>query len=186
MQHAVAGRELLGDLRRARPTFLFASIVWPLFAVVDFAHVYMRGEGDVVALLLMRMIPMPFFIAAAWRVTRRPPISERELGLHIYGAIYSLLLAIALQSCITGGLRSMYAEASLAAVASTTVVPRPFREHGPRMAIAALIYPAVMIAGTFVLPSMHGQLRSLEALYYFGGHLSMLWTTTLKIGRAHV
>jgi hypothetical protein len=181
VQRAVVGRELLGDLRRAKPALIFACLAWPLFGSVDVAHVHMGGHGDLGALLALRMIPMPWFIVSVWRVQRRPPISEGEFLVLVYGSIYLLLLTIALQCCVTGGLKSMYAEAIIAALAATTVVPRSWREHGPRMVAGAMIYPAVMIAGTFVWPEMRGQLESLEALYYFGAHLSMLWTTTLIV-----
>jgi serine/threonine-protein kinase len=181
VRQAVAGREQLGDLRRAKPVFFFSALVWPLFAAIDFAHVRAGGEGDLWMLLALRAIAVPPFVLAAIRVQRRPPISPRELAFHVYGSLWCILLALALQCAVTGGFRSLYAEANLAILAATTVVPRPYREHAPKMVIAALIYPLVMIAGALFWPPMRGQLTDPGALYYLGAHLAMLGTTTVIV-----
>ncbi len=178
LRRAAADPELLGDLRRSKPALYFACLVWPIFGLIDLAHVRAGGEGDLVALLAVRAIPMPWFLVAAWRVRRRPPISARELTVLIYGAIYVLFAVLALECLLTGGLRSMYAEANLAVLAASTVVPRPFKSHAPRMIVGASIYPVTMIAGSFLWPPMRGQLFDLGSLYYLGAHVAMLWTTT--------
>ncbi|MCZ7677646.1 MAG: hypothetical protein M5U28_02255 [Sandaracinaceae bacterium] len=97
LRRAAADPELLGDLRRSKPALYFACLVWPIFGLIDLAHVRAGGEGDLVALLAVRAIPMPWFLVAAWRVRRRPPISARELTVLIYGAIYVLFAVLALE-----------------------------------------------------------------------------------------
>jgi eukaryotic-like serine/threonine-protein kinase len=178
LRQAVAGREHLADLRRSKPVFLFACLVWPLFAVLDAIHIESGGEGELSALLLLRAIPIPGFLLAAYRVQRRPPIGEREFLAYVYGSIYCLVFVLALQCADTGGFRSLYAEANLPVLAATTIVPRPFRQHAPRMVIAALIYPAVMVASALVWPPMQGQLTDLGTLYHLGAHVVQIFTTT--------
>ncbi len=181
LRRSVGSAEHLGDLRRAKPALLFACVVWPIFGLVDVLHVRAGGEGVLSTLLVLRALPMPFFVVAAWRVSRRPPISERELWLFVYGALYVLLAVLALECAVTGGFRSLYAEANLAVLAASTVVPRPLEKHLPRMIVAALIYPSIMLAGALFWPPMRGQLTDLSALYYLGAHLAMLATTTALV-----
>jgi eukaryotic-like serine/threonine-protein kinase len=178
LRRSAGAVEHLGDLRRAKPALLFACIVWPLFVFIDLAHVHAGGEGDLTSLLVLRALPMPWFSIAVWRVQRRPPISERELWILVYGAIYALMVVLALDCAVTGGFRSLYAEANVAVLAATTAVPRPYPKHLPRMIVAALIYPTIMVAGALFWPPMQGQLTDLGALHHLGAHLAMVITTT--------
>jgi len=179
MRDAAQRAEHLGDLRRASPVLLFAAIVWPLFFVVDFAHVLARDAwGDLATLAVLRVVPVPWFVYALWRVRRRPTVSKGELTFLLYGTIFLLVGTLTLEACVTGGLESVFAESILAILAGTTIVPRPARKHAWPMALAAAIYPLGMVVGTLVYPPMRGQLEDLDALYLFGAHASLIVTTT--------
>jgi eukaryotic-like serine/threonine-protein kinase len=186
MRRSVASWEHLGNLRRAKAPLIFACFAWPLFGLLDLANVLTGGVGDLGIMLALRALPMPWFIVAARRVWRRPAISEREFWILVYGAIYALLFAIALESMVTGGLHSLYAEASLCVLAATTSVPRPYRKHAPLMALGVLIYPLAMLLGSWFYPPMQGQLEEPAALNSLGGKIVLLWTTaTIVVMASH-
>ncbi|HJL18472.1 MAG TPA: hypothetical protein RMH99_22600, partial [Sandaracinaceae bacterium LLY-WYZ-13_1] len=177
LRRRVGSFEHLGNLRRAKPALIFACWVWPLFAGLDVAHVWLTDADDLATLLTLRAVPMPWFLVATWRVSRRPPIGERELWILVYGAIYVLLGVVAFECLLTGGLKSYYAEATIAVLAATTVVPRPARTHAKHVILAVLVYPVTMVVGALVYPPMQGQLEDRGALYAFGAHTVMIWTT---------
>ncbi|AKF02970.1 serine/threonine-protein kinase [Sandaracinus amylolyticus] len=178
---AVTTWEHLGNLRRAKAPLLFGLFVWPLFALMDVAFIATGGEGDVGTLVAIRALPLPWFAVATVRVSRRPPITRREFYFLVYGAIYVMMAAITLQSAMTGGFRSLYAEAGLAVLAATTVVPRPWREHAAPMSGAALIYPIGMLVGEMFFSRMQGQITDPQAVNSLGVHVVMLWTTALIV-----
>lgn len=178
---AVGQWQHVGDLRRAKPALLLACFGWPIFTVLDFLHVYSGGGGELDALLALRALPMPWFVMAWVRISLRPPISRREFTVLVYGAIYVLLFAISLECMITGGFESVYAETSLPVLAATTFVPRPMTRNAPRMAVAASIYPIVMILGSLFWTSMHGQNNDIQAINAFVAHTVVLWITTAVV-----
>ena len=179
IKHAVHGREHLGDLRRSRPVLLFACIVWPLFVVIDIAHVVARDVwADLPLLIALRALPMPWFLIALHRVQRRPTISIGEFMFLLYGTIYLLMLTLTLEASVTGGLTSSFAESILAVLAGTTIVPRPASKHAWPMIGASAIYPLGMVIGALLYPPMRGQLTDMDALYPFVAHLSLIVTTT--------
>ncbi len=179
IKHLAQGSEHLGDLRRSRPVLLFTCIVWPIFFAIDVAHVVARDDwADLPLLAALRALPMPWFLVALWRVRKRPTISSREFVVLLYGTIYLLLLTLTLEACVTGGLRSSFAESILAVLAGTTIVPRPSQKHAWPMVGAAAIYPLGMILGALFYPPMHGQLTDMDAIYAFVAHFSLVVTTT--------
>jgi serine/threonine-protein kinase len=179
IREAAQRGEHLGDLRRARPVLLFATVVWPLFFVIDLAHVTARDAwDDLPALAVLRALPMPWFALALVRVRQRPTISASELTRLLYGTIFLLIATLTLEACVTGGLRSSFAESILAVLAGTTIVPRPASKHAWPMALAAAIYPVGMIVGALFYAPMRGQLTDLDALYPFVAHASLVVTTT--------
>lgn len=178
---AVATWEHLGNLRRVKAPLLFWCIAWPIFAIVDVAYVWTGGEGQVVPLLTVRALPVPWFAIATWRVWRKPAIGERELRVLVYGAIYVMLATITAQAAVTGGFHSVYAEAGLAVLAATTVLPRSWRDHAAPMAGAVLLYPIGMLLGATGYPPMQGQLEDVRALHAFAAHVVLLWTTALIV-----
>jgi serine/threonine-protein kinase len=158
---------------------VFSCIVWPLFVLIDLAHVVARDAwADLPLLIALRALPMPWFLIALHRVRRRPTISAREFLFLLYGTIYLLLITLTLEAAVTGGLTSSFAESILAVLAGTTIVPRPFKKHAGPMFGAAAIYPAGMVIGALVFPPMRGQLTDMEAIYPFVAHLSLILTTT--------
>ena len=181
VKHTVASWEHLGNLRRLKAALLFGCIAWPFFALVDVLYVAAGGQGDLRALLAIRVIPVPWLAVATWRVGRRPAIGQREFLAHIYAGIYVLMIVITLQCMVTGGIRSLHAEAALAVLAATAVVPRPWREHAAPMALAALVYPLGMMLGQAYFPPMQRQLAEPGALRALGTHVLMLWTTTMIV-----
>ncbi|MFO0682413.1 MAG: serine/threonine-protein kinase [Sandaracinus sp.] len=175
---AALGSQHVGDLRRARPVLLFAVITWPLFVLIDLAHLASGGAGDLATLLLLRALPMPWFLYALARVRRRPTISLREFTFLLYGTVFLLMVTLTLEAAVTGGMRSLFAESTLVVLAGTTIVPRPARKHAWPMIGAALVYPIGMTIGALAYAPMRGQLSDRDALYHFGAHVSLIFTTT--------
>jgi serine/threonine-protein kinase len=178
LRRSVGAREHIGDLRRARPVLVFGLFAWPLFVLLDLVHLALGGVGDLRTLLVLRALPMPWFLLAYFRVRRRPPISSREFMVLVYGTIYVMMLVLSLEAMVTGGFHSLFAEAILPVLAATTIVPRPARKHALPMVVAAAIYPLTMLLGALFFPPMRGQLGEVAALYDLGAHLVLVVTTT--------
>ncbi len=159
------GWEHLADLSRARVGLLLAIVFTALFGGFDIAHVYVRGTGNLIALLVLRIAVLCWLGTALARVRRRPPISSNELDMWVLGSILATVGTVSAMCLFTGGLRSDYATANIILMTGASFVPRPWTRTAPVIVGAVLLHPLLLSVGAFFMPEVRAQFAELPNLY---------------------
>ena len=182
------GWQHLADLSRARLALVLSIMCTASFGMFDVGHVAILGQGDLRALLSLRIALLGFLVLALARVHRRqPPISARELEGWTYGTILAVSATISLMCVFTGGLGSQYATANLILMAGASYVPRPWWRTTPIAVSAVLLHAVIVLGGASVMPELRPQLRDPATLYGFFVYEVLLATSGLAIvGSGHL